>query len=200
MTDKERARYEDAKRAHAELIKVYPFHLENLDGELWANTGGDIYESDYQISTFGRVKSTKDGHERILKPFVDKDGYLNIAFSKNRHVKKFKIHRLVALAFIPNPNNKPQVNHVFGNKMDNYVDNLEWCTDVENNHHAITIGLRKSHKGTGRKLTDEQVAWCRKVHIPFDEEFGSTALAKKFGISQPRMSAILHRKTYKNAE
>lgn len=200
MTDRERARYEDAKRAHAELIKVYPFHLENLDGELWASTGGDMYESDYQISTFGRVKSTKDGHERILKPFVDKDGYLNIAFSKNGQVKKFKIHRLVALAFIPNLDGKPQINHVFGNKMDNYVNNLDWCTESENHNHAIEMHLMKPHRGTGRKLTDEQATWCRKVHIPFDEEFGSTALAKKFGISQPCMNAILHCKTYKDVE
>ena len=198
MTDKERVCYENAKRTQAELMKVYPYHLEDLNGELWKSTGGNMYESDYQISTFGRVKSIKDGRERILKPSVDKDGYLQIALSKNGNVKKFKIHRLVAPAFIPNPDGKSQINHRDGNKMNNHVDNLEWNTDRENNLHAIKTGLRKYQKNSNRTLTNEQVTWCRKVYIPFDSEFGSTALANKFGISQPCMNSILHSKTYKD--
>lgn len=198
MTDKERARYEEAKLAHAALMKVYPFHVENLDGELW--TIIDCYAKHYDISTFGRVKSIKDGKEKILMPFFDKDGYLQIALSKNGIVKKFKIHRLVAQAFIANPDGKPQVNHIDGNKFNNHVSNLEWCTNRENNIHAVKTGLRKSQKGFGRKLTDEQVKWCRSVHIPFDKEYGSTALANRFGISQPGMNAVVRRKTYKDVD
>ena len=197
MTDKERNRYEDAKRTHAELMKVYPFTLDDLDGEFWADID-NTYKKHYQISTFGRIKSFKKGHEKILKPFVDKDGYLSIALSKDGKIRKFKIHRLVAQAFIANLEDKPQINHRDGNKMNNHVDNLEWNTNRENNLHAIRIGLRKYQKNSNRALTDEQVVWCRKVHIPFDSEFGSTALANIFGISQPCMNAILHGKTYKD--
>ena len=196
MTDTERARYEDAKRTHAELMKVYPFTLDNLDGEIWSDIVG--YEGHYQISTFGRVKSLKKGREKILMPFIDKDGYFSIALSKESTVRKFKIHRLVAQAFIPNLDDKPHINHIDGNKMNNHVSNLEWCTNRENNYHAIKMGLRRYQRNSHRALTDEQAAWCRKVHIPFDSELGSTALANIFGITQPCMNAILHGKTYKD--
>lgn len=198
MTDKERARYEDAKLAHAALMKFYPLTLDDLDGELWRNI--EDYGSDYQISTFGRIKSSKNRHKKILAPFVDKDGYLQIALSKNGNVKKFKIHRLVAQAFISNPNAKPQINHIDGNKMNNHVGNLEWCTDRENNRHAIKMKLRTYSRNSNRALTDKQVKWCRSVHIPFDEKFGSTALAKIFGISQVSMNNLLKRKTYKDID
>ena len=198
MTDYERARYEDAKLAHKALMKFYPISLENLEGELWKDINEDDYKTDYQISTFGRIKSCKNGHSRILKPFIDKDGYLGIALSKNAKVKKFKVHRLVAKAFIPNPENKETVNHIDGCKMNNSISNLEWNSQSENNYHAIKTGLRKPQKNPKRKLTDMEVDWCRKVHIPFHKEFGSTALANKFEISQPCMNAILHHKTYKD--
>lgn len=123
---------------------------------------------------------------------------MQIALSKNGRVKKFKVHRLVALAFIPNPEGNPQINHAYGNKMDNCVDNLEWNTNSENNRHAFRTGLREYRRNSHRALTDEQVHWCRKVHIPFDKEFSLTALAKEFGVSQVNMNAILHRKTYKD--
>ena len=196
MTDKERTRYEDAKRTHAAFMEFYPLTIDDLDDEIWVDISD--YEEHYQISNFGRTKSFFRGKAKILKPFIDKDGYLSIALSKDGRVRKFKVHRLVAEAFIPNPESKPTVNHRDGNKMNNHVDNLEWNTDRENNLHAIKTGLRQYQRNDNRALTDEQAAWCRKVHIPFDSEFGSTALAKKFGISQPGMNAILHGKTYKD--
>lgn len=194
MTDKERARYEDAKLAHAALMKFYPLTLDDLDGELWRNIVG---YKEHQISTFGRIKSFYKGRVKILKPFVDKDGYLQIALTRS---KKFKVHRLVAQAFISNPNAKPQINHIDGNKMNNHVGNLEWCTDRENNRHAIKMKLRTYSRNSNRALTDKQVKWCRSVHIPFDEKFGSTALAKIFGISQVSMNNLLKRKTYKDID
>ena len=162
MTDTERARYEDAKRTHAELMKVYPFTLDNLDGEIWADIFG--YEGHYQISTFGRVKSFKKGREKILMPFIDKDGYLQVAFFKVGKYKKFKVHRLVALAFIPNPDDKPQINHRDGCKLNNFAGNLEWCTGSENIQHAFDIGLKKALQGEDNsqaKLTNTQVLYIR---------------------------------------
>ena len=103
--------------------------------EIWKDISG--YEGLYQISNLGNVKSlnySRTGKERILKPGTDKDGYLLVTLYKNRNKRPFKIHRLVAKAFIPNPDNKSDVNHKDENKTNNCVDNLEWMTRMKNNN------------------------------------------------------------------
>lgn len=119
--------------------------------EIWKDIKG--YEGVYQVSNYGRVKSlqryrvSKSGtnqnvNEKILKQSCGKTHkYLNVTLAKNKKNKTFQIHRLVALYFIPNPLNKSQVNHIDGNKQNNCVDNLEWCTCKENIHHAWKNGL-----------------------------------------------------------
>ena len=197
MTDWERARYEDAKIACAALMSQYPFTLDDLDGELWADI--EDFAAHYQISTFGRVKSFCKGKEKILRLFVDTDGYLYASLFKNGKHTKRKIHRLVAKAFIANPEDKPQINHRDGNKMNNHVSNLEWSTSLENNRHAVQIGLMKSGADCrDAKLTNEQVAWCRRVHISGDREFGTNALARKLGVSRSAIYLLLKGKTYKS--
>ena len=108
--------------------------------EEWRDIEG--YQN-YMISNMGRVKSLNYKHtgiEKILKPSVDKRGYLVICLYKNSVKKRnFKIHRLVAKAFIPNPNNLPQVNHKDENKQNNCLKNLEWCDQKYNNN----FGTRK---------------------------------------------------------
>lgn len=103
------------------------------------------YEGFYQVSNLGNVKSLKrnTAHERILKPKVDKGGYLCVNLTKNGIVKTYKIHRLVGLTFIPNPKNKYSINHINGNKTDNRVENLEWATYKEQVVHAVKMGLWK---------------------------------------------------------
>lgn len=119
--------------------------------EIWKDIEG--YKNDYQVSNLGRVKSLpkkcwngkgywfRDG--RILTPIKSKKGYLNVWCRKNI----FKVHRLVAHAFIPNPHNLPQVNHIDGNKTNNCVANLEWVTDGENLLHAYRVLGRKQKTG-----------------------------------------------------
>ena len=102
--------------------------------EEWRDIKG--YENMYQISNMGNVKSLnykQTGREKIMKSLVDKDGYLFVCLCKNRKVKPFKVHRLVAQAFISNPNNYPCVNHKDENKQNNCVSNLEFCTVKYNN-------------------------------------------------------------------
>lgn len=102
----------------------------------------------YLISSYGRVKNPErldnSGHnrkEKIIKPYITRFGYLRVNLYENGKRKNFHVHRLVALAFIPNPNNLPQVNHKDGNKHNNCFDNLEWCNQSENLKHAYKMGL-----------------------------------------------------------
>lgn len=91
------------------------------------------YEN-YQITSWGRVYS-KDS-KKFLIPEENEKGYLRVKLSKNGKAKNFKVHRLVAGEFIPNPLDKPQVNHKDGNKKNNSISNLEWVTNQENCDHA----------------------------------------------------------------
>lgn len=94
-----------------------------------------------EVSNEGRVRSLLRGTPRVLKTTMDAKGYHRIRVTIERDKKGFKLHREVAKAFIPNPYNKPQVNHKDGNKNNNSVSNLEWVTNKENTHHAIKNGL-----------------------------------------------------------
>ena len=94
---------------------------------------------DYIININGKVFSKRTNI--FLKTCIDKDGYTMVVLSKKGIKKNISIHRLLAISFIPNPENKPQVNHINGVKSDNRLDNLEWVTASENIVHAWTIGL-----------------------------------------------------------
>ena len=103
----------------------------------------DGYEPYYQVSSNGVVKSLKYGKEIILAPEKTDRGYFRVALSKDGKVKRFLVHRLVAKAFIPNPDNKPYINHINEIKTDNRVENLEWCTIAENNAWGKGSDMRK---------------------------------------------------------
>lgn len=114
--------------------------------EEWRDIKG--YEGLYQISNLGRVKSLRDNHgnyrEKILNP-SNRKGYLIVSLCRKGRKREFKVHRLVALHFIDNPNNYSQVNHKDENKENNRVDNLEWCTPKYNSNYG-TRTQRASEK------------------------------------------------------
>ena len=129
--------------------------------ETWKNIRLENFEHIYAISNLGVLKSlektrqfgraTKTYPEKIMKPKVDKDGYLRVKLSNKGKQKMISIHRLVALTFLPNPNNYPVVNHKNGIKTDNRVENLEWCTVQYNTKHAFDCLGRKGNNGGTNK-------------------------------------------------
>lgn len=100
-----------------------------------------IFPNNYIVSSRGDVKNAKG---KILKPTKDKDGYLYYVLCVNGERKTIKAHRLVALSFIPNPENKPAIDHINGIKTDNHIDNLRWVTNKENTNNPNTIDKVKS--------------------------------------------------------
>lgn len=158
--------------------------IQNLENEIWEKV--EDYEGIYEISNFGRVKSLSRlkrksptakafmTSERILKAQLSQKGYLRADLSKNGISKPTPIHRIIAIAFIPNPENKPQINHKNGIKNDNRIENLEWCTNGENQIHAYEVlnrkrppkgvipGCVKPHSHNSKKI------YCETLGITFE--------------------------------
>ena len=122
--------------------------VKSLDGEEWRDL--PELQGEYQVSNYGRVKRVK-GAERLVKLTTQRNGYVYVTLSFANTSKCFKTSRLVAKAFIPNPNNYEEVDHLNADKQNNSVSNLEWVTGEENRRRAQAMGLMKP-----RKLTDEE--------------------------------------------
>ena len=167
--------------------------------EEWRDVVG--YEGKYKVSNFGRVKSLNyrhTGKEGIMKSTPDKDEYERIGLYKNGKREMFGVHRLVAEAFIPNPDNLPQVNHKDENPSNNHVDNLEWCTCEYNNNYG-TKGKRISEANKG-KFVGHKHSRSKKVKcITTGEIFGSISEAeRKYNTSHTHISDCCKGK-YKSA-
>jgi len=173
--------------------------------EVWKKIEG--FEN-YEVSNLGIVRSLDHFCEnrlgsgkqtgRVLKQQKCKKGYLRVCLSINKKRFNTGIHRLVALAFIQNTKNKSQVNHINGIKTDNRVENLEWCTNQENQIHAVKNNLcnpNLADKHHNSKLTNEQVKTARKMH---ELGWNNITLAKHYSISNTAMSKILRKLTYIN--
>ena len=161
--------------------------------EIWVN----ITESDkYQVSNLLRVRSfmVKDGEPpRILNTFISKTGYYVVNLSLNKKRRTRKLHRLFAIAFIPNPNNYPEINHIDGNKLNNSINNLEWCTGLMNKRHAFRTGLIPKVVGQNQsstKLTDDVV-----IEI-FNSKEPTSVLKNKYGVSASAINGVRDGKSW----
>ena len=115
---------------------------------------------------------------------------VNLSLGKRGNAKYYIVARLVAEAFIPNPDNKPWVRHIDGNLLNNEASNLEW---IDNKWENTQLCGANAHNS---KLTKEQVQYCRDIYKPRDTQYGLSALAKRFHVGKSTMSYILNNKTY----
>lgn len=153
----------------------------------------------YLISDSGIVS----GPRGFLKPVPNEKGYLrnrvNISEDGGLVPKVIRIHRAVAKAFVPNPENLPEVNHIDGNKANNHYSNLEWVSRLENMRHAYKAGLAKNgfgDKSSRAVLTEVQVLEIRARHKPKCPVNGQTALGKEFGVTNFCIWRVVHRKCW----
>lgn len=108
----------------------------------------DGYDGQYLVSNKGQVFTMHK--KRLMNQTENEKGYLSVEFLKDGKRKRFKVHRLVAQAFIDNPNLYKEINHIDGNKKNNEAENLEWCSRSENLKHAYRLGLRIPKRGKRR--------------------------------------------------
>ncbi len=146
-------------------------HISNLyQNEVWKDIIG--YESEYQISSLGRVKSLarfgKRKFDKILKQTVGKRGYFEVQLYKNMSFKCKTIHRLVAEHFIVNPENKREVNHIDANKLNNNISNLEWVTPKENSIHAArspNVNREPRKRGVSKSKYKDKIYWVSEIRF-----------------------------------
>lgn len=176
--------------------------------EKWLSVKG--YEGIYEVSDHGNVRSldrlvwNKANHKFqktkgiVLKPKKSKFGYLIVTlYDAQSNSKMHLVHRLVMRTFFGELSTRKYVNHIDGNKENNHLSNLEWCTPGENNRHAFETGLKKS--GGDRKqakLTNENVSEARKLYASRHYSMGELAI--KYGVSEKAISNALHGRTFKN--
>ena len=173
--------------------------------EVWKDIQG--YEGIYQVSTHGKVRSlsrqlhNKSGYftskEKMLKSRLsgrdEKNKYLEVALYKNHKRQDVRVHRLVAKAFIPNPNSYPIINHKDGNKKNNNVNNLEWCTHKQNRQHAINNGLVKFYYGKQNKKS-RKIMQCDIDGNCIKVWFGVREIAKETGFNYGNIDRCLRGK------
>ena len=172
--------------------------------EVWKDIPG--YDGWYQVSNHSRVRSfRKNGFcdKRLIRPkiltgSVKLNGYVKVHLRKGDDSKHISIHRIIAKAFIPNPENKPDINHIDGNPLNNNIHNLEWVTPSENAIHAFENGLRKSMKGEGHSNSILTKGDVFKIHDLYNKGVFKKKIAKKFGIAQQTVSEIVTFRKWKH--
>ena len=166
-----------------------------MNKETWKFIDGT--DNKYQVSSFGRIKNYK--RNKIRKLSTNKSGYQFVIIKLNNITKSLSIHRLVAISFITNSENKKEVNHIDGNKKNNNVNNLEWSTRYENQKHAWKNNLY-THKGENchtAKLTELDII---KIRLLYKNGISSYRIAKNYNMSAPTIRSIINNKTWKHVK
>lgn len=163
------------------------------------------YEGLYRVNNHGEIYSLISN--RILKQFLrgsrEDNKYFVVDLHKDKNGKTISVHRIVAEAFIPNVDNLPCVNHKDGNKYNNNVNNLEWCTYSMNNYHALESGLKVISSGTKSKLsklTYDDVVEIKKCLILGDPNYGTRPLSRKYGVDHNVIMDIYNNVKYTNVK
>lgn len=149
---------------------------------------------DFEVRPDGTIYSFR--LKRELKQHVARTGYPTVSVER----KPVMVHRLVALTHLPNPDRLPCVNHKDGDKRNNHVENLEWCSYSHNAKHAHETGLWKAPSGAkhwNAKLTWDIVNTIRDTYVPYHKELGGRALAQKYGVDQSIVSDIVNHKIWR---
>lgn len=161
--------------------------------EIWKPVVG--YEGWYEVSNLGRIKRIKIGMGascKILKNQKSSNGYRFITLTKNGTQKQFTVHRIVSIAFIPNPENKLCVNHIDSNRTNNNIHNLEWVTYSENIRHSIMVGNRNHIKVPNKKGEEHYNAKLKEkdVRLILDSYLNTRQLAELFGVQSEAIARI----------
>ena len=165
--------------------------------EIWKDIDG---YPDYKVSNFGRVLSSEKQFEfytrraRLIKIRIKNNGYAAYALYRNKVAKTISVHRLVAQAFIPNIENKPEVNHKDLNKLNNYSSNLEWATRRENVDHVLL------HERFKAKLSNSDVAHIRKRAEGVTARNFNNLIAKEYNVSSSHIKHIRNHSTRKGKD
>jgi hypothetical protein len=152
----------------------------------------------YEVSNHGQVRK-KDG--RLLRSWRNDLGYSVVRLNFPRRMEK--VHRMVAAAFIPNPLERPTVNHIDCNRSNNRSDNLEWCTQAENLAHSRRLGRLQNNYWKGRRspnavLTEDQVRQIRSIYA--SGRYSLEGIAKQFKVSKRCIFRMIHRETYADVQ
>lgn len=182
-------------RQHRPTSKQGEEHIKPFKPTEWKDIEG--YEGRFKVNELGQIKSLSRQVKRrsgtfhttkeVIKSYrINSFGYVGVLLSINKVYKHYSVHRIVAKAFIPNPENKPCVNHKDGNKLNNHVSNLEWVTYSENHKHAFRTGLmcQKGERHASNKLKNKEVLFI------FNSNKSNSLLASKFKVCIATVSSI----------
>ena len=178
--------------------------ISNLMKEEWREIKG--YEGYYEVSNIGNIRSIERYVNSKNKSIAFKKAksiksskrgdYISVKLSRENEEKTFSVHRLVALMFIPNPENKLEVNHIDGNKLNNFFSNLEWCTRSENEIHSYKNGLQSGRKGSKHHFTNLKEDDIIQMFLDLNKGLTRKEISIKYGLSYSNTCKILKGRTW----